>query len=238
MKIYTNGCSFTYGDELSNPLECSWPVILAKKLGADVYNDAVSGGTNYRTLYQTIKNTKHNYDLYVIAWTDYSRFTFYNSSNNFEINLNSQLKNDILDSNSEFKDWSKKFYIYFYNELYAFKIWLQQIIQLQAILSDRSYLMINTFPNNLLFWTETKENFINSIKHLINFDQMDDQQIFAEYDEINYYINNIKLSKYFQWNRFYIKNLCNSFPIGKNGHILEQGHDHLANLLYNHICLK
>ena len=44
MKIYANGCSFTYGDELSNPAESAWPILLADKLSGDIVNDAVSGG--------------------------------------------------------------------------------------------------------------------------------------------------------------------------------------------------
>lgn len=46
MKIYVNGCSFTYGDELITPSTSSWPALLAQKLNAEVVNDAISGGTN------------------------------------------------------------------------------------------------------------------------------------------------------------------------------------------------
>ena len=40
MKLYFNGCSFTYGDELKNPKEFSWPVLLAKSTNAGFVNDA------------------------------------------------------------------------------------------------------------------------------------------------------------------------------------------------------
>jgi len=33
-------------------------------------------------------------------------------------------------------------------------------------------------------------------------------------------------------------NLCHTFPVKKEGHILEQDHLHLAELLYNHLCSK
>ena len=84
MRIYACGCSFTYGDELIDPTKSAWPARLAEKLSASIDNNAVSGGTNNRTVYQTIKNTQKNYDLYLIAWTTYSRFTFYKSDNNYE----------------------------------------------------------------------------------------------------------------------------------------------------------
>jgi hypothetical protein len=111
-------------------------------------------------------------------------------------------------------------------------------MQLQSLLKNKNYVMINTMPNNLSNWTADKDQFIKSVKNLINIDNMNDKQIFDEYDEINYYIDNIDLSKFYQWNTFYITQLCSDFPIGVNGHILEQGHQHLAKLLYDHICLK
>lgn len=238
MKIYANGCSFTYGDELSNPAESAWPILLADKLSGDIVNDAVSGGSNYRTIYRTIKNIKEEYDLYLIAWTDYSRFTFYKSDNNFEVNFNINLKNDMNQNNDEFKKWGLTLYKHWYNELYMFKLWLQQILQLQSLLKDKNYLMINTMSNNLSYWTADKDQFIKSVKHLINFDIMNDKQIFDEYEEIRYYIDSIDLSKFYQWNQFFITQLCVDFPVGVNGHILEQGHQYLSELLYNHIFLN
>lgn len=238
MKIYANGCSFTYGEELVNPSAFAWPVLVASKMNAEINNDAVSGGTNYRTLYRTIKSSCNNYDLYLIAWTDYSRFTVYKSDNNFEVNFNIQLKNNLYKNLSEFNTWGAMYYKYWYNELYAFKLWLQQIIQLQSILKNKNYLMVNTFPNNLTAWLVEKSKFIESVKSLIKFDLMNDEQIFAEYNEINYYIQTIDLSKFYKWGDFYIGQLSKDFPIGPQGHILEQGHEKMADLIYNHLCSK
>jgi len=238
MKIYACGCSFTYGDELVNPAASAWPVLVADKFKATIVNDAVSGGTNYRTIYRTIKNIKNDYDLYLVAWTDYSRFTVYRSDDNFEVNFNNQLKNDLYQNSSEFKEWGRIYYKNWYNDLYAFKLWLQQILQLQSLLKDKNYLMINTMSNNLSKWLAGKDSFIDSVKNLINFDLMNDEQIFEEYNEIKYYVDNIDLSKFYQWNDFYITKLCYDFPVGKQGHILDQGHSHLAELIYNHLCSK
>ena len=236
--ILLNGCSFTYGDELSDPTAHAWPAILAAKLSADFNNDAVSGGTNSRTVYRTIKNTQDDYDLYPIAWTNYTRFTFYKSDNNFEVNFNPQLLQALYSTEKFYKDWGNTLYKHWYNELYAFKLWLQQIIQLQKVLIDKKYLMINTVDNNLSKWLANESKFIDSVKDLINFDLMNDQQIIDEYREIQYYISLIDFSKFYRWNEFYITELCDRFPCGPEGHILEQGHKHLANLIYQHLCLK
>jgi hypothetical protein len=235
MRIYACGCSFTYGDELTSPNTHAWPVVLANKLNAKVTNDAVQGGSNARTVYRTIKHSQNNYDLYLIAWTTYGRFTFYKSDNNFETNFNPQLVHNLYGKESFFKDWGSTLYKHWYNELYAFKLWLQQIIQLQNVLLHKNYLMINTMDNNLSNWLVTKDEFTNSIKHLINFDSMNDEQIFDEYKEIQYYISLIDFSKFYMWNEFYITQLSSIFPVGPRGHMLEQGHNHLAELLHNYV---
>ena len=235
MRIYACGCSFTYGDELTNPITSAWPTVLANKLNATIYNDAISGGTNNRTVYRTIKNTQDNYDLDLIAWTTYRRFTFYKSDNNVEVNFNPQLKQELYSTEKFYREWGGTLYKHWYNELYAFKLWLQQIIQLQKVLVDKKFLMINTTENNLSKWLVSEAQFINSVQELINFDLMNDQQIIDEYNEIQYYISLIDFSKFYNWNEFYITQLCSQFKCGLGGHILEQGHEHLAELLYNYV---
>lgn len=240
MKIYANGCSFTYGDELVSPGTHSWPQLLGEKLNATVTNDAISGGTNQRTVYHTIKNLKFDFNLYIISWTTYSRFTFYKSDNNFEINFNPQLVNKIYSNEAFYRDWGRTLYTKWFNELYAFKLWLQQIIQLQSLLekNNKKYIMINTFPNELDLWLADKDNFVSATKTLINFDIMNDNQIFDEYHEIQYYIKLVNFNNFYNWKKFSITDLCKQYPVGPKGHILEQGHEHLANLLYEHLCLK
>ena len=80
--------------------------------------------------------------------------------------------------------------------------------------------------------------FINSVKELINFDIMTDKQIIDEYKEIQYYISLIDFSKFYKWSEFHIMELCNHFPCGPEGHFLEEGHEHLSNLIYQHLCSK
>jgi hypothetical protein len=208
MRIYANGCSFTYGDELESPSTTAWPALVADHHGAKLINDAVSGGTNARTVYRTIKYLQEDFDLYLIALTTDTRFTVYKSDNNFEINFNPQLKNILYGNDDFYRTWGKTYYTTWYNQLYAFKLWLQQIIQLQAVLGNRQYLMINTMSNSLNKWTAEWPNFIDQVKSMINFDIMDDDQIFAEYKEIQYYVKQIDVSKFYKWNQFAIQDLC------------------------------
>jgi len=241
MKIYTNGCSFTYGDELTDPTKSAWPVLLGNKLNAtNVFNDAESGGSNQRLIYQTIKNLKECYDLYILAWTSNARFTFYKSDNNFSTHFTPSLTHSLYGEENFYADWGKRLYKFWYNELFSFKLWLQQIIQLQALLeiNNSQYLMLNTFENNLKSWSSDWPDFIDQVKPLINFKIMNDDQIFAEYEEIQYYISLIDTTKFYKWNEFCIAELSLSCPVGPTGHILEQGHEKLAELLHHHLCLK
>ena len=238
MRIYACGCSFTYGAELKNPNKSAWPARLAEKLSATIDNNATNGGTNARTLYQTIKNTQENYDLYLISWTTYSRFTFYKSDNNFETNFNPHLEHTLYGNKKFYRNWGQDLYKYWYNDLFAFKLWLQQIIQLQQVLKNKNYLMTNTMENNLSIWLSPKESFGSYVKELINFDLMNDEQIIDEYNEIQYYISLIDTSKFYRWNEFCISDLCKTFPCGPKGHILEEGHAQLANLIHQHICSR
>ena len=234
MKLYTNGCSFTYGDELDNPSTSCWPALIAKDLELELVNDAMSGGTNDRTVYRTIKNLQSNFDIYVIAWTSYYRFTVYDHFNS-DINFNPSLLNSKYKDNAFFKNWGEIYYQHWFNELYAFKKWLQQIIQLQHVLSAHNYIMVNTMENNLLKWLSPKETFIQNTKKLICFDQMTDTQILDEYKEIQYYNTIIDKTKFVGWGTFTLAGIPASFARGESGHILEDGHRHVAEILKNHI---
>ena len=235
MKIYTNGCSYTYGDELQHPQEHSWPSILAKKLNADLTNDAVCGGSNYGTVYRTIKNLDNHHDLYIIAWTTYSRFTFCKSDNNFEIDFNPHLTHCLYKNEYFFKKWGVDLYKYWYNSLYSCKVWLQQIVQLQAVLEmhNKKYIMLNSVSNHLDSWLSDQELFPENTRNLINFDAMNDSQILDQYNEIQYYNRMINKEKFYKWNDFYITKLRTQFPCAPRGHILEEGHRHMAELLYD-----
>ena len=67
---------------------------------------------------------------------------------------------------------------------------------------------------------------------------MNDEQIFEEFKEIQYYMSCIDISKFYRWEDFSIRDLKSKFDCGSGGHLLENGHAHLSELIYNHLCLK
>lgn len=244
MKIYFNGCSFTYGDELANPQQDSWPSLVSANLKFDFLNDAVPGGTNDRTMYKTIQNINH-YDYFVIAWTFYTRFTEYNPVDNFEINFNPNLilntslhySDDLKKNYSKFLDYGTLYYKHWFNELFEFKKWLQQIILLQSFFksNNKPYLMLNAGGNNLSLFLQSREKFINATKHLLDFfNYLNDDQLLNEYTQIQELNSMIDPSTFIGWNKYDMQELTNGCTRGPGGHFLEDGHIAVANKVIEH----
>lgn len=229
------GCSFTYGDDLNDPVTQAWPAIVAKKKNYDFANLAVSGGTNERTLYQAVKNVD-NFDKFYIAWTSIDRFTRYRSDNNFEVNFNSRLIHRMYQGASEFHDYGKLHYAFWHNQLFAFKGWLQQIVLLQSFFdaNDKNYIMISTFANDIDRWLSDWQHFNDSVKSLVCFDRMDDQQLLAEHLELQTLSSKIKTDRFQGWRNQSIRNLVKAYPVGPTNHPLTQGHECIANYVIDH----
>lgn len=234
MRFYFNGCSHTYGSELENPQKDSWPTLVANSINTDFTNDAVPGGTNDRIVYKTILNC-HHYDCFVIAWTWYERFTEYNPVDNFEINFNSRLNmnpslhhsDDLKINYWKYQKYGELYYKYWFNELYEFKKWLQQILLLQTFFKDhkKKYIMLNAAKNNLDLWLQPKEKFIESTKHLLRFfNCMPDDQLFLEHQQIQDLCSMIDVKSFLGWNTWCIVDLKKTYKCGPGGHILEDGH--------------
>ncbi len=235
MKLYFNGCSHTWGDDLADPARQAWPALISARLGCDFLNNSVSGGTNDRIMYQTIKHADQ-FDKFYIAWTYTTRFTRYRPDNNFEINFNPSFKNTLYEKNSEFVDYATLHYKYWYNELYSFKIWLQNIILLQRYLDSvkKPYVMINASHNQIGQWTKGWPSFKNSVKSMLCFDQMNDHRLFQEHQEIQNLLAQIDLNNYVGWEDWCITDLSSVYCVGATGHLLNDGHRAIADYILKH----
>jgi hypothetical protein len=83
--IITNGCSFTWVDELSDRAD-AWPFVLGRRLGVDVVNLAVCGGSNRRAVRTTVEAVprlvrSHGFAphevLVLIMWASLERYEFF-----------------------------------------------------------------------------------------------------------------------------------------------------------------
>jgi Family of unknown function (DUF6071) len=87
--LVTNGCSFTRGEELSDPSIEAWPFVLARLLGIpQVVNLARDGSSNRRIVRSTVAcidrvredhAVRPDEVLMLIAWTQVSRHEYYSA---------------------------------------------------------------------------------------------------------------------------------------------------------------
>lgn len=236
MKIYFNGCSHTYGDDLTDPAAQSWPTLISKYYNAEFLNDSISGGTNDRIIYRAIKHVD-GFDQFYIAWTYTTRFTVYRTDNNHEVNFNPRLVHGLYGKTAEFQQYGKLYYQYWHNELYAFKIWLQNIILLQRFFESKNklYVMINANNNHIEKWTVSEKKFNESVRNLICFDTLNDDQLIDECKEIQKLLSQIDQNRFLGWNKWWITQLRDQFPLGKSGHLLDQGHRAIADYLIENL---
>ena len=235
MKLYFNGCSHTYGDDLDSPATESWPAVLAQRLNCEFVNDSVSGGTNDRIMYRTVKNI-NDFDKFYIAWTYTHRFTRYRSDNNHEVNFNPELRHQLYGQDSGFQTYGKLHYAIWHNELYAFKHWLQNIVLLQSLFESKRkpYVMLNATNNLIDRWTAPWQKFNDSVKSLLCFDSMNDDQLKQEHTEIQNLVAQINLDRFVGWNSWWLIGLSDQYARGTTGHLLADGHQAIAEYIIQH----
>ena len=234
MKLYFGGCSHTYGDDLDNR-EHAWPAVLANQLNCQYVNDSMSGGTNDRIKYRTLKYADQ-FDKFYIAWTYTNRFTRYRADNNHDVNFNSQLVNQLYGKTDEYLQYGKLHYSVWYNELYSFKLWLQDIILLQRFFESikKPYVMINTDNNLIDRWSVSCNLFNDSVKSLVCFNSMNNQQLQNEHIEIQNLLKQIDFSKYIGWNSWWLTKMLKDYPVGRTRHLLAEGHYATAQYIIDH----
>lgn len=80
--LVVNGCSYTYGHGIENPIENAWPSLVAKKLGVPLINLAIPGQSNYAVYDRTFKYFfrdlyNDNNPFYIHAYTQSQRREIY-----------------------------------------------------------------------------------------------------------------------------------------------------------------
>ena len=124
MKIYVDGCSYTYGGELKDPEKTRYSTLLGNKIGAEVYNISRCSSSNARIVRNLlVENDITKYDLAIIQLTFPERLEYYDPQrppDNWTnvtiqtgtgLNYQETIKKDV-------KTINKQFWTQYYKEIY------------------------------------------------------------------------------------------------------------------------
>ena len=152
-RIVASGCSFTYGQGLSNPEMESWPAQLANLLGAECVNLGMPGMGNEHVLSSIVDyfsenpHAKNN-SLVLPCFSSYSRVEFW-SRNKASAHYETVKWTTIINSRQNI-GFNKNFFEQMFDEKYYYNRYLRIIISLQSILKawEVPYLMFEGVSGN------------------------------------------------------------------------------------------
>lgn len=203
MKLLTAGDSFTYGDELAD-INSAWPYLLAKRIGCELSNLAVSGVGNSQ-ITRTVVENYHDADLIIIAWSDYARIEFADDHGVYDIWPG--CRGIAFDAELGYRRKLLDYINRNHNFRYLYKQYLINILLLQSFLQqqNKKYIMMDAFGN-----LEKRREFYNLTKQ-------------------------VNTTNYLGWPNETMMEWTYGCPQGPGGHFLEEGHERVANKIYEHI---
>ena len=207
MKLLTVGDSFTYGEELKDR-NLAWPSLLANKLNYELINKARPGSGNTRIVRNVIEYPEP-VDITIISWSHFARIAVSDEIGTFDI-----WPGGSPSPHQHCAPWRKEIIEYnnrHHNDSYLYRQHLINIVLLQNWFKShgRKYIMVDAFGNNKQYDKEKtkRENLILQI-------------------DTKYYID---------WPNETMMEWTYDTPQGPNGHFLEQGHEIVANKIYEYI---
>lgn len=207
MILCTLGDSFTFGEELPDPTNQSWPALLSKNLNYNLVNRGRPGCGNDYIIKTAIKEVpKLTPDLVIVAWTTCGRAEFADRYSVYDIWPGTQRK---FEKPYPHRDTLIKYITSYNNELHQYRSWLRSVILLQDFLKLRNinYRFVNTFDNHELnkkYATLSKE-----------------------------YIELIDTDQFIGWPDYSMLEWMGDCPKGPCGHPLELGHQRIADAIFN-----
>ena len=208
--IYAIGDSFTAGDELLNPSTEAWPALLSSKLNVPVTNQGKPASGNTRMVKRTIDAVRQKADMVIIGWSDCCRQEFADDVGIFDIWAARNYRAFQLDDPTHRINLIK--YMTAYDApKYYYADWLRKIILVQSIckLHNIPCVMFIAVGSHKYHQTYYKE--FQDLLSLI------DQSMFVDG----------MFTSIAEW--------CHGVPYGPNRHPLTEGHQLIANKIYEHI---
>jgi len=200
-RLITFGDSFTYGQELTNPEESSWPKLVANHLNVELKNTAFPGNSNDRMMEQVLQESYTFFDFAIVCFSARTRFYFEDDKGWFttihEMNV----------ENLERAKLTKQLFL-IANEEWLYRRWLTQVIYIQEFLKSRNvkYLFANAF---------SKENYFDLYKN----------------KKYRHLLDLINTNNFIGWPDETFNSMTSSLPRGQFRHPLEESHAFFANVI-------
>jgi hypothetical protein len=207
MKLLTVGDSFTYGDELED-ITLAWPYLLAEKTNFNIINLAKPASGNTRMIRYVIENISR-FDVFIIAWSHFARTEFADENGIYDIWPG--CSSSPHKTQTSWRDDLIEYYSRHHNDDYLYRQYLINIILLQQYLknNNKKYLMLDAFGNH--------------------------QNVGRRADNNNDLIKQIDKDSFLGWPTTTMMEWTYGTPQGPGGHFLEQGHEQVADKIYEHI---
>lgn len=177
-------------------------------LGYEVTNLAKPGSGNSRMVRTVIEHAV-NYDLIIIAWSHFARTEIADVNGVYDIWPG--CNNIQYDMHSPWRKQLIDYYTRYHNDDYLYVEYLLNIILVQNYMKsqDKRYLMLDSFGNH-----QANQRVVEQNSKLI-------KQIDSKF--------------YIGWPKESMMEWTYGLPKGPGGHFLEQGHQHIADKINEHI---
>ena len=209
--IYCIGDSFTYGEELTNR-EQAWPAVLGKKLNQPVTNWGKPATGNYRIVKRAMDAVFAGASMIVIGWSDPARQEFADDVGITDLWAGRDFRR--MQTCNDHRINLIKYMTAYDVPRYYYAKWLRQIILTQT------FCRANQIPC-MMFSACNAEDWNRNYM----------------FDHANL-IDRVDSSTYAGWPLSGSTEWTFGTPHGPGGHPLEQGHEIIAEKIYEHISSR
>lgn len=208
--IYAIGDSFTFGDELPSQ-DLAWPSILSKLLNKEIINKGRPATGNNRMVKRAIDAVINQTEMIIIGWSDCNRQEFADENGIYDFWAGRNFRSFLDDTH---RTGLIKYMTAYDTPEYYYAKWLRQIILVQSLCK------LHNIP--CVMFIACGANISHNQYHLKFKKLVDaiDNSMFVDAMSISVC----------EW--------VYGTPHGPNGHPLEQGHEIIAEKIYEHIRNK